>query len=447
MNLLSTPEFKVGLLVVAISTLIGYMSLKVSQNPRLLTGSKEHHFIVDNAGGLVKNSAVKMAGIQVGTIADIVLEEGRAKVIIRLDKDVQLTSSSKIELRSDGILGDRHVEIVPGDSRDVALPSGAPLPADGQGGLDNIMREVGDITKSLKELAENLNRATKGDGDGSSAVGRIVLNIEKLTQDLATITDANTSKINNIIQRIDNLTASIDDNITGESLSRVNRSLRNIEEITEKVNQGEGTLGKLINDDTTVDEFNTAVSNINEFLNLITRLETTIDVRSEVFSNADVAKTYLGVRIQPGVDRYYELQVIDDPRGVPRRTITSTSIDGGPLSTVETTTTEINRLKFTGLFAKSFYNLTLKGGIIENSGGIAFDYYFLNKDLRLSAEFYQFSDLYVRAFARYNLFKGIYLTAGGDNFFAASDGRFSPFFGAGLFLTNDDLRLFILSLP
>lgn len=447
MNLLSTPEFKVGLLVVAVSTLIGFMSLKVSQNPKMFSGSQDHHFYVDNAGGLVKNSAVKMAGIQVGTIADIVLENGRAKIIIRLDKEVILTSSSKIELRSDGILGDRHVEIVPGNMQDVALPAGTELSAEGGGGLDNVMKEVGQITASLKELADNLNKATRGSGDESSAVGRIVLNIEKLTQDLASITDMNTSKINNIIQRIDNLTANIDDNINGESLGRVNRSLRNIEEITDKVNRGEGTLGKLINDETTVDEFNTAVSNINEFLNLITRIETTIDVRSEIFANADVAKTYLGVRIQPGLDRYYELQVIDDPRGVPRSQITKTTVDGGTPSTVETTTTDLNRLKFTGLFAKSFHNLTLKGGIIENAGGIGFDYYFLNKDLRLSAEFYQFNDLYVRTFARYNLFKGIYLTAGGDNLLSASDGRFSAFFGAGLFLTNDDLRLLVTSLP
>lgn len=114
----NTPEFKVGVLVVLIAGLIGVMSMKVAEGPGVIGGSKEHSFILEDASGLVKNSAVKMAGIKVGVIDDIVLEQGKARVKIVIDKEVPLTLSGKVEIRADGILGDKHVELVPGNPVD-----------------------------------------------------------------------------------------------------------------------------------------------------------------------------------------------------------------------------------------------------------------------------------------------------------------------------------------
>jgi phospholipid/cholesterol/gamma-HCH transport system substrate-binding protein len=91
---LGSPEFKVGALVLAVSVLIGGMAMKVAEGPGMLSGQKEYYFKVDSAGGLVRNSAVKMAGIKVGIIDDIILEDGRAKVVIALERDTRLTQSS-----------------------------------------------------------------------------------------------------------------------------------------------------------------------------------------------------------------------------------------------------------------------------------------------------------------------------------------------------------------
>ena len=442
MSILGTPEFKVGVLVVVVAGLIGAMSLKVSDGGGVFGSGKTHSFIVDDAGGLVKNSAVKMAGIKVGIIKDIELVGHRARIILDLEDDVELTESAKVELRSDGILGDRHVELVPGVQTDAKLEDGAEIKhADGSGGLNQVMAEVSKITKSLNELADNLNKAAKGDGDPSTPIGRIVLNIEKITQDLAGLTDRNKDKIDNIIDDVENLTNNLNQYIDEESLARVDNAIKNIEEITDKVNKGEGTLGRLINDEETVEELNAAISNVNEFLGGAGKLETSIDFHSEFLAKESVTKSYLGIRIQPGVDRYYEVQVIDDPLGVKSSDFTTVTDQDGNVSTQDKTQVFKNKIKLTILFAKNFYDFTIKGGLIENSGGVGFDYYLLNRDLRASIEFFEFDDLYARAFLRYNFFKGIYVVAGGDNLFSGGDTEFSAFMGAGLFLTNDDLKL------
>lgn len=437
-----TPEFKVGFLVVVVSTLVATMALKVAEGPGVFTGQREFFFRAPNAGGLVENSAVRMAGIKVGVIKDIILEDGHAKIIVSLERGARLTSSSTVQLKAQGILGDKNVELIPGRPEEPELSPGSELRmADSGGGLDDVMTDVSKVANSLNTLMATLNQAVK-EGDESTRIGRILQNIEKLTADLKDITGDNKDKIGDIVSRVQNLAKNIDTYINEESLARVDRSLRNIEDITGKLAKGEGTLGRLINDERTVEELNSAITNVNKFLGGADKLETTIDFHNEFMTGANQNKAFLNVRIQPGLDRYYEIAVIQDPEGVRRSTYTETTSNGGPTQTFEETTYYRNRLKLTALFAKNFWDLTIKGGIIENAGGVGIDYHLLDKKLRFSAEFFDFTDMQIRAFARYNFFKGFYVVAGGDNLVGAHDEDPSAFVGAGIFITNDDLKMF-----
>lgn len=444
MTFLNTPEFKVGLMVIVVSSLIGVMSLKVAEGPGVLGRKVEHSFVIDDAGGLVKMGAVKMAGIKVGVVDDIQLENNRAKVILALEPGTKLDSTSKVILKSDGILGDRHVEILPGDGTGQPLSNGQELPIEskGGGGMDSLMSDVSKVAKSLNELMATLNKAVN-EGDTSTKIGRIMDNIEGLTEDLSQISSQNKDKLNEIVDRIQSISKNLDENLDAETLAGLGRTVRNMEEITDKVNKGEGTLGRLINDEETVEELNSAISNVNKFLGGANKMETSIDFHTEYLGAVDMSKTFIGVKIQPGLDRFYEVALIDDPRGVKSSKTLDSSSGGNPNPQYEETVTYKNKLKFTALFGKSFYDLSIKGGIIENAGGVGLDYHMINRTLRFSAEFFDFQDLYIRTFVRYDIFKGIYIIGGGDNLARANDDEASVFFGAGLFITNDDLKTLV----
>lgn len=442
MNLFSTPEFKVGFLVIVVSGLIGVMSLKVAEGPGLLTGNKQYWFTLPDAGGLVKNSAVKMAGIKVGVIEDIKLEKGRARLKVRLDGDARVTGSTKVVLKADGILGDKHIELTPGDEAEEVLADGSEIrELVDRAGIQEVMEQFGSIADTLNDLAKTLTTAVKGDGDSSSAIGRIVLNIEKLTKDLSEVTGENKGKLNELITRLNNIARSLEENVGPESLAHLGQSLRNIEEITDKVNKGQGTLGRLINDEKTVDELNSAITSVNSFLSGANRIQTSVDFHTEYLTDLSATKSFLGVKIQPGLDRYYEIQVVDDPRGVSRSEIDETSVNNGPVTTTDTTKTFQNKIRITALFAKNFYDFTIKAGLIESAGGFGVDYYLFDRNLRMSAEFFDFRDLYIRSFLRYYFLKGVYITAGGDNLASSRGSVPSAFVGAGIFITNDDLKL------
>jgi len=436
-----SPEIKVGIMVIAVGGLVGGMAMKVAEGPKIFGGSKRYHFYADDAGGLVRNSAVKMAGIKVGIIDDIALENGRAKVFIALDSGTPMSTGTKVELKADGILGDKHVELTPpqGDLPD--LPTGREVPTGNlKGGMDDVMSEVSRLAKNMNTLIDTLNSAARNQ-DSTTTIGRIVMNIEKITDDLKQVTGENKDKVREIVEHVRNLTKNIDTYINEESLARVDRSLKNIEEITSKVNRGEGTLGRLVNDEQTVEELNTAITNVNKFLGGADKMETSVDFHSEFLAD-DHNKSYLGLKIQPGLDRYYELQVISDSQGVKRTTTSVTSANGGANNTYNETTTYKNKFKVTGLFAKNFWDFTVKGGLIENYGGVGVDYYMFHRTLRASVEVFNFNELQLRAFLRYNFFKGVYVMGGGDNLLNNDGGIASGFIGAGIFITNDDLKMF-----
>jgi phospholipid/cholesterol/gamma-HCH transport system substrate-binding protein len=438
---LGTPEFKVGFLVVVVSGLIGVMAMKVAEGPSVFSGARKYWFRVDSASGLVQNSAVKMAGIKMGIIRDIILEEGRARIVISVDSNAKITPSTTVQLKADGILGDKHVELVPGDPNDQELASGSELKTGAnKGGIDDLMAEVSRVAKSMGELMDTLNKATK-QGDEDTRLGRIISNIEAITADLKDVTGENKGKINEIIERVRNLAKNVDTYINEESLARVDRSLKNIEEITGKINRGEGTLGRLVNDEQTVEELNNAITNVNKFLGGADKLQTSVDFHSEFMTDGGGNKSFLGIKLQPGLDRYYELDVISDSFGVTHEESSVSDTDGKVSHTTYKKTFK-NQFKITGLFAKNFWDFTIKGGIIENFGGVGIDYHLLpNKSLTISAEFFNFNELQIRAFMRYNFFKGVYIVGGGDNLANKGDRKASAFVGAGIFITNDDLKM------
>lgn len=460
MKFLQAPEFKVGLLVLIVAGIIGVMSMKVSEDPSYLSGgSQEYWFLVDDATGLVTNSVVKLAGVNVGVIKKITLQNGQARIDLSLRGDLPVTTASEVRIKALGFLGDKHVDLNLRDTSAPRLADGSEIRNATDGGsMDVIMDEVTKISQSLGDISVTLRDAATGEGNPTHPIGRIIKNLENLTGDLAQVVGENRGSLTRLIDEMAELSEKLNDAMGDSddegfraawqgavaSLKRIEGTLANIEEISEKVKDGEGTIGRLINDDTIVEELNVTVRGVNELLSAAKRIETSIDVHSEYLSDIGEAKSYIGLRIQPGLDRYYELAVVDDPKGV-IETVDQTVTTGGNTTTTTTVTTFRNKTKFSALFAKNFDNLTLKGGLMESEGGVGIDYYLLGRNLRLSIETFDFADLHLRTFARYNVWKGIYLIAGGDDL--ADSTNQSSFFGAGLFLTNEDLKLLLARAP
>lgn len=457
MNLLRAAEFKVGALVLGVATLIAVMSVQVSDNPSFLGRSKKAHFLMADAGGLVKGSQIKTAGIPVGTIANISLEDGQARVDLSFKSDTPLTVSAGVTIKSAGILGDKYVDVYPGSPTDPPLENGGRINnVKDKGSLDSVIASVGDIATSLKDVSANLKEAVSEDGSRKHVLGRIILNIEKVTQDLSEITSQNKGKVNEIVDQVHGITKTLDDILNDPSdkgfkkrwavaLDRIDSSLKNIDEITTKINNGEGTIGKLVSDEATAEKVESAIDSVNEFLGGAATLQTGLDFKADYLANIGKTKTQVGIRLQPGLDRYYYIGVVDDPAGVVETTDIKTTTSTGETKITEEKTYH-NQLKFNLIFAKNFYDLTVRGGIMENSGGVGFDYTVWNQKLKFTLDLFDFTNLNVRTQVQYNIWKGIYLSGGVTDMLNKGQ-KYSNYLGAGLLLTNDDLKLLMTKVP
>ncbi len=460
MGWIKTIEFKVGSLVVMVGGLLAAMSMQVSDDPAFLSRKQHAYFLLPSANGLIKGSAVKSAGIPVGVIKDITLQNGQARIDISIKADVPLKTSAVVGIQSMGILGDKHVEIFAGQETDPPLADGAQiLNVKDQGSLDNIIAKVGDIADSLKKVSDNLAEAVTEDGTQKHILGRIVQNIEKLTGDISQMTGENKQQIGEIVDQVHDITTSLNQLINDESeegfkktwkrtMVRIDNTMKNIDEVTGKVNRGEGTIGKLINDETTVEELNTAIQGVSSLFDGASRIQTAFDFHADYLGEIEETKTNIGIHIQPGLDRFYYIGIIDDPAGVVRETNTVSEVGGGGavISDVDETKTYKNRTKFTLLYGMNFWDFTVRGGIIEDRGGLGLDYNFFRKKLKLSVEAFDFDKTNLRFNARYNVMWGIYVQAGVEDALD-NNNRQSGYLGAGLFLTNDDLKLLLTKVP
>ncbi|MBK9294627.1 MAG: MCE family protein [Oligoflexia bacterium] len=459
----NSTEFKVGTFVLGCIVVIILMSLKVNVDPSVAGRTQRYNLILPDANGLIKNANVKMAGIPVGIIEDIELEEGKAKVKLKLQAGIKVTKSASVEVKPNGMLGDKYIELYPGDPKDEVLAEGSAINNfRDSGSFDAVIDKVGKIANDFSDITAALKKATVGDGDENSPIGRILLNIEDVTADLKNISEEKRDKLKETVDNLHALTESLsefmaDDSENGfkknwkkaaDSLGRVESILRNVDEVAQKINKGEGTIGKLVNDETTVEELNSAIHGVNSMLDTAGRIELALDYHSEVMSGAQT-KSYVGVNVHTSPDRTYLLTLVDDPKGSYERI--DTAVSGSTTSSTSTQNVYKNKFKFSAQFAQSFYNFTIRAGMIESSGGLGLDLNFLNKRLSFSAEAFNFGrteGAYVRAYARYKFYSVFYAMAGGDDILNTRGNTLtgsvaSGFIGAGLDFTNDDLKLFL----
>jgi phospholipid/cholesterol/gamma-HCH transport system substrate-binding protein len=168
---------------------------------------------------------VRMAGVKVGEVHQTQLAGRRAEAILRIDSNVKIKSDAVATIAMQGLIGTNTISIDLGTPNAPDLPPGAEIKTQESADLNTVMTQIGDLGKKLEASLGSLGTAFSGDG-----------------------------KAPGIIQKIDLLVT--------ENREKVGATMSNLQQITDKVNKGEGTLGKIINDPKLHDELISAVSDI-----------------------------------------------------------------------------------------------------------------------------------------------------------------------------------------
>ncbi|MBW2732633.1 MAG: MCE family protein, partial [Deltaproteobacteria bacterium] len=169
---------------------------------------------------------------------------------------------------------------------------------------------------------------------------------------------------------------------------------------------------------------------------------------------AGTIKTYLSIELRPRPDKYYLIELIDDPRG--RREMTTEitrSTDPSQPMLVRTDQVALSdAFRVTFQFAKRIKFATFRFGIKESTGGVGLDLAFLNKDLQLWTDAFDFqANVFPRLkmLVAWRFFSRLYIVGGIDDALnerprdGVGGGR-DFFLGASLRFDDRDLRTMLL---
>lgn len=498
MKKLVTP-FRVGLLVIAAAAALFAFLSWVKKGGIAKKQALSVHAYFKDASGLGKKSRVQIAGIPVGEIDAITLEGNRARVDMKIRRDVGLHVDAAIRKRSESLLGDYMLDLFPGSEVEPLMPDGGEIThVYDQQGMDAMMESAQKIASDVQAITSTLRRVLASEhGEqslqtvmdnlvsvsnqlddtlrrSSDQLDGILRNVGRVSNELAGMTSGESQSVREIIANVDSATRDIKDvmgqvkSLVGEnqgemkqgvssikdSMAKLDRTLANLEEVTSKIREGKGTVGELISDERLGEKLADTVSDLSDFSNRLTGLKLEASIRSEYLINQAAARDVVGFRIFPKPDKYYLLELVDDPRGEVSETIVQNNPPavGQPATQIQRTTRET--LTFTAEFAKRYYFLTLRLGLFQSTGGVGADLDFFNDHLELKFDAYNFSVTQLvlprlRATVRVKAFDHLYATAGMDDILnnpvrdsftnRLISGR-DFFAGAGVYFTDDDLK-------
>lgn len=470
MRKLFTP-FRVGLLVIFAAGMLFVLLTFVKKGGMSEKESLSVYGMFKDASGLGRRSRVQIAGIPVGEISNIELVGNRAKVWLKIRRDIGIHADATLKKRSESLLGDYMLDLYAGTD-------GAPLLNDGDEvrivvdatGVDQVVDQAGKIASDVQEVTASLRRALGGEKgaqslealvanlvsasegldraikDNSAQLNRIVNNVEVISSDVRGITGKEKQNVALIIENVEKVSedarevaralreatgggkpgepgapgASEEANTLKDALAKLDRNLANLEEITKNLKEGKGTAGELLSDERLGKKVAETVEDVADYANRLTRLQTEVGIRSEYLFAQGAGKNIITLRLIPKPDKFYLIEAVDDPRGQVEEVVVQNNppSTGQPTTQVQRTTKDA--FKFTAQVAKRYYFTTLRMGVMESTGGVGADFNLFDDQLQLKLDAFNFSVQALayprlRATARANLFDHLVVTAGMDD--------------------------------
>jgi len=119
-------EFFVGLFMGIGILCLAILSIRVARNDYLVEGGYDVQAVFTNCNGLRGGSTIMIAGVEVGRVKKITLQDYEAKVTMALQAGVILQKDAIASIRTKGLIGEKYIEITPG-AADTTVPPGGTL--------------------------------------------------------------------------------------------------------------------------------------------------------------------------------------------------------------------------------------------------------------------------------------------------------------------------------
>lgn len=284
-------ELKIGITVI-VAIIIAIVGYTIMKDIPLFRSSTAVYTKFDQVYGLIPGNVVNVKGFKIGTVKEMdLLPSDSTLVTMNIEDGYQIPKGSIAVLKSSGVLGGKFIEIQKSDSTEMVQHQGSIEGVFEQGMMDTFAEEgeklSNDISASIRgveklvtSLNQTLNEENKENISGivrdlKSTTGSLNSLIEKRQGDL----DAMITEARSTLENLDDLSSDNKEKLTSlinnleatsvelETLSGgLNETNLTLNEVLTKINDGEGTLGKMVNDPSLYNNIDSLSVNLNQLI-------------------------------------------------------------------------------------------------------------------------------------------------------------------------------------
>jgi len=119
-------EFFVGLFMAIGVLCLAFLSIRIARNDFFTPSGYEIQAVFANCNGLRSGSPIMIAGVEIGRVKTIVLQDYEAKVTMALQPEVLVQKDAIASIKTKGLIGEKYIELTPG-AADQTIPAGGTL--------------------------------------------------------------------------------------------------------------------------------------------------------------------------------------------------------------------------------------------------------------------------------------------------------------------------------
>jgi len=282
-----SKEVKVGLLAL-VAGIILYVGFNYLKGIDFFSPTKKYYVLYDNVGGLTVSNPVTLNGMSVGRVDEtkiLVNRNNKILVTLEIDDEIKVGDGTSAMLKNSSFLGGKEISLIM-DPNKLLYKNGDTLRGTMEKNITDVIGEKAmPVIEQMDSIAIKLNQVfdpnfgksvqktmsnfEAASGDLRETINKSKGNINTITSNLSELSTSltqNEKKLRPILDKMDRLADSLNDLQLKRVVNNANAAMKNLHEVTEKINKGDGTMGLLINDRKLYDNLNSSAKSLDTLI-------------------------------------------------------------------------------------------------------------------------------------------------------------------------------------
>jgi phospholipid/cholesterol/gamma-HCH transport system substrate-binding protein len=284
-----TKEVKVGILAVIALTIL-YIGLNFLKGIDFFRPNSTYYTIFDDIDGLTVSNPVLINGLRVGMIGDIkILQhlDNRILVAIEVDDDITLGDSTVALLINSDLLGSKAINLEVGRVRNPKQDGDTLISRIDRGITDMFRDKAMPVVENINVSVTEVNKLLSALSNNRNKMDNIFDSFERTSRNIETMSVENRENLNKITSNLQQLSEALNNPDTGikplianmnqfadslnnlelkQTVNKANLAMQHLSSIMQTINEGEGSMGKFIKDDSLYYNLNQSIKDLDRLL-------------------------------------------------------------------------------------------------------------------------------------------------------------------------------------